>query len=67
MNRRNILRATNESLIERGSTLRVRYSPMTQEYKVIDCVFSPGDSRVYFSTSMIDAIETAMFMHKGNI
>jgi len=64
INRRNIIKAVNESLIARGSNLRVRYSATWKEYKVIDCVFLPADARIYFTTSMVDAIETADFMHK---
>lgn len=64
LNRRAILRAVNESLIARSSNLRVRYSSEWGEYKIIDCIFLPSDARIYFTTSLIDAIETADNMSK---
>lgn len=62
LNRSHTLRNVNQSLIECGSAIRVRYNPHVQEYKVIDLAFLPGDARVYFTTSMVDAIETAKNM-----
>lgn len=58
LNRSKTLKAVNEWFQTRGSNLRIRYSAEYREYKVVDTAVR-GDIHTYFSTSLVDAIETA--------
>lgn len=61
LNRTAILKAVNESLSERGSTVRVRYSSQWQEFQVTYPDPANPHTRTFAPcSSLVDAIESAI-------